>query len=217
MRLRRIFGPAAMCLALVLAAVSGAEADSGSLTLPSVTSSSFVDSMAETAQFFGISEVRLGPAFSNLELIPDYYVIPDTSSINKARLDSVQFDVFFKSPEIFKWILSPRPSIGGVVNLGGYESFVHAGIDYHVPLGPTPFYAEVGGGVGLHTGYLDDAPTGFHNLGCPVLLHWKAGLGVNLTPDTTFTVDWEHMSNVVFRCTPNDGLNDIGFVLGHKF
>jgi hypothetical protein len=201
-----------MALAL---GVGAAAADD--MVPPTVDSSSFVSSIAQTASYFGIDEVRLGPALTNLELLPQRYVIPDVQSFNKARLDGAEFDVLFKSPDVFKWIGSPRPSIGGIVSLDGYESLIHAGIDYHVPLGSTPFYAEVGGGVGVHTGYLDNAPPGFHNLGCPVLLHWKAGLGVNLTDHVTATLDWQHMSNIVFRCNPNEGLNDIGLVLGWKF
>ena len=213
------FGGLARSLAVsAIALVSAANvAMADDMVAPTIDSSSFIASMSQTAAYFGIDEVRIGPAFSNLELIPDYYVVPDTNSFNKARLDSTEFDVLFKSPDIFKWIGSPRPSIGGIVNLQGYESLVHAGIDYHIPIGSSPFYAEVGGGVGIHTGYLDNAPAGYHNLGCPVLLHWKAGLGVNLTDHVTATLDWQHMSNIVFRCHPNDGLNDIGLVIGWKF
>ena len=208
-----------LALSLVAALATAGAAHAVSLTPPSINSGSYADSIARTAQYFGISEVRLGPALTNLELLPTWLFIPDTTSINKARLDGAEFDVLFRTPfpETLKWIGSPRPSIGGVIGLGGYESMIHAGLDWHLPIGETPFYAEAGLGVALHTGYLDNAPAGFHNLGCPVLLHWKAGLGVNLNENTTFTVDWAHISNFVFKCHPNDGLNDIGFTVGHKF
>jgi hypothetical protein len=204
-------------VALGLVTALSAQVAAFEMTPPRVDSGSFVDSIAQTAYYFGIDEVRLGPALSNMELLPNLYVVPDVSSFNKARLDAAQFDIYFRSPEIFRWIGSPRPSIGGIVNFSGHESFVHGGIDYHVPLGTSPFYVEVGGGVGIHNGYLDNAPAGYHDLGCPVLLHWKAGLGANLNADTTLTLDWEHMSNIVFRCHPNQGLNAIGLVIGHKF
>ncbi|MDR3471807.1 MAG: acyloxyacyl hydrolase [Devosia sp.] len=209
----------ALALSVVSLFAQGGLASAYEMTPPTVTSGSYTDSIASMAQYFGISEVRLGPALSNLELVPSSYVVPDTSSFGKARFDAMEFDVYFKTPfpDALRWIGSPRPSIGGDINFGGYESMIHAGLDWHLPLGSTPFYLEVGGGVGLHTGYLDNAPAGFHNLGCPVLLHWKAGAGVNLTDNTTLTLDWSHMSNIVFKCTPNNGLNDVGLTIGWKF
>lgn len=217
MRLLRPIGGLALALSSIF--VSGSPTAAIDLTLPRVTAESYAQSTVNQADYFGISEVRVGAAFSNLELLPDYYVIPDVQSINKARLDSLQFDVLFKTPwpDTLKWIGSPRPSIGGVISLSGHESLIHAGIDWHIPLGSTPFYLEGGGGVGIHNGYLDGAPAGDHNLGCRTLLHWEAGAGWNLNQNVSLTVQWQHMSNVVFRCHPNDGLNDIGLLLGWKF
>lgn len=217
MRFLRFMGGLALGLLSLIGL--GLPAAATDFSLPRVTPGSYAQSVVNEADYFGISEVRLGAAFSNLELLPDYYVIPDVQSFNKARLDSVQFDVLFRTPwpEALKWIGSPRPSIGGVVSLSGHESLIHAGIDWHLPLGSTPFYLEAGGGVGIHNGYLDGAPAGDHNLGCRTLLHWEAGVGWDLSQNVSLTLQWQHMSNVVFRCHPNDGLNDIGVLLGWKF
>jgi lipid A 3-O-deacylase len=217
MRLGRNVATLALSLFALLAQGGFAAADQ--FVPPRVTADSYTDSVAGMAQYFGISEVRIGPALSNLELVPSSYVVPDRSSFSKARFDAIEFDVYFKTPfpDALWWIGSPRPSIGGDINFGGFESMIHAGLDWHVPIGSTPFYLEAGGGVGLHTGYLDNAPAGFHNLGCPVLLHWKAGAGFNLNDNTTVTLDWSHMSNIVFKCSPNNGLNDVGLTVGWKF
>ncbi|MDR3470174.1 MAG: acyloxyacyl hydrolase [Devosia sp.] len=217
MGIQRVFSVLALSAAALL--LPGGPVGAMDFSLPRVDAESYASSIAEEASYFGISEVRLGPAFSNLELLPKLLVIPDSSSLNKARLDSLQFDVLFRPPQLeaWHWIGSPRPSIGGVIGLGGYESLIHAGIDWHIPLGSTPFYLEAGGGVGIHNGYLDHAPPGFHNLGCRTLLHWEAGAGWNLSPNVDVTLQWQHMSNVVFGCDPNDGLNDIGMVVGWKF
>ena len=216
MRIERTLGLVALAAFLPLMAMERANAVDW--TPPSLTSGSFVDSIAETAQYFGVSEVRLGPAITNLELIPDRWV-GDPSSFNKGRLEGVEFDVLFNTPfpETLKWIGSPRPSIGGVVNLGGHESMIHAGLDWHLAIGSTPFHLEGGVGVATHNAYLNDAPPGFHDVGCPILLHWKHGIGVNLNDNTTFTADWAHISGAPFGCNPNQGLNDVGFTVGHKF
>lgn len=187
------------------------------LTLPTVTSGSYLDSITQTAEFFGIEEVRLGPALSSLELNRRFFFEPDYSSFSKARLDSVQGDVIFRSPDILKWIGSPRPTIGGVVNLGGYESLIHVGLDWHWQIADTPLYAEFGLGAGIHNGYLRAAPPGYRNLGCRTLIHWQYGVGANLNDHTTMTIQWQHMSNYIFGCWPNDGINNASVTLGWKF
>jgi len=207
----------------LLAGLMASAAHADALTPPFLTSADYAG-IKEAAQSIGLSEVRVGPALSNLELslyqvLPRIHFFPDPESLNKGRLDSVEFELLWQTPwpDVFKWIGSPRPSVGGLVNLGGYESLVHAGLDWHLPLGPTPFYLEAGVGLGLHTGYLDNAPPGFHNLGCPVLVHYQYGAGVNLTPNVTATLQWQHMSNILFGCGLNQGLNDLGVEIGWKF
>ncbi len=90
-------------------------------TPPHVDSSSFVQSVTEYANAFGIDEVRAGPALSNLEMEVNHWLVPDPESLNKGRLDGFQFDMFFNTPypDMLKWIVSPRPSVGGIINLGG--------------------------------------------------------------------------------------------------
>jgi len=167
---------------------------------------------------FGIDEVRGGATFSELELIPKSIVVLQTSSLNVARLDSAQFDVLFRLPDVdvFRWLGSPRPAIGGVVSLSGHESLVHVGLDWHVPIFSTPFYLEAGIGLGIHNGYYDHAPPGFRNLGCNPLFHWEYGVGANLNEHVTLTAELQHMSSVG-QCNPNEGVNNIGVALGWKF
>ncbi len=172
-------------------------------------------------QSFGLIEVRVGGALSNLELLPYLWFIPDLQSFSKSRTDSIQFDALVNIDA--PWLNlpwgegKPRLSVGGMYNLGGYENLVHLGVDYQFALGDSPFYLEAGAGIGLHDGYVKDGPAGFHKLGCPVLAHWKAGIGWNVTDRVTATIDWQHMSGFVFGCHPNQGLNHIGLVVGYKF
>jgi hypothetical protein len=222
MRLRSVIGAALGALLTLSPALAGdfafvAPQPTGEVLSPTP--------IGDTMRSLGISELRLGPALTNLELDPKVHLVngfhplPDPSSLGKGRLEGAAFEVLFRTPEIgaLAWLGSPRPSLGGVLNLGGHESFVHAGLDWHVPLGATPFYLEGGLGVGTHNGYLDNAPPGFHDLGCRVLLHFKYAAGWNLNDHTTVTLQWQHMSNMVFGCGANQGLNDLGLEVGWKF
>ena len=168
------------------------------------------------AQDLDINEVRIGPAFSNLEL--NAQALPSSGSFSDARLDSLQLDLFFGSPDIdlFRAIGAPRFQLGTEFNFAGHENLVHADLDWHVPVFDTPFYLEAGVGLGIHDGYLDNAPPGDHDLGCRTLIHYSYGAGVNLNDHVTLTAQWQHMSDM-FSCQPNQGLNQLGFVVGWKF
>lgn len=185
---------------------------------PEITSIPFVQSMEAFGDQFGIQEVRLGPALSNLELNPTRMLFePDLSSFLKARLDTIQFDVIMRSPELFAWIGSPRPSLGGVINVMGYESMVHAGLNWQVRLGESPFYTEFGLGLGVHNGYLTGAPVGYRDLGCRVLNEWQYGAGYDVNDKIAVTATWKHVSGFLFGCDPNDGINTFGVTAGWKF
>lgn len=170
------------------------------------------------AQDFGIDEVRGGMAMSGLELMPKYFVIPEVTSFNIGNIDSVQFDILFRSPDVdaFRWIGSPRPSVGTVVNLRGRESVLHAGLDWHVPIGDTPVYLEAGIGLGIHNGALSGAAPPLRNVGCRTLFHWHYGAGVDLSEHVTLTAEWQHLSSVNL-CQPNEGINNFGVTVGWKF
>ena len=210
-------GALALCGMAILATATPAGA-ADLFVPPHIDNSSFVSSITDYAHAFDIDEVRGGVALSNLEMDVNHWLVPDLSSLNKGRLDSVEFEVLFKSPtpDIFRWIGSPRPSVGGLVNLGGYENLIHAGLDWHLPIGSTPFYLEAGIGGGLHTGYANNAPPGFHDTGCPALFHYEYGIGANLSDHVTATLQWQHMSSL-YLCNPNQGLNHLGVEVGWKF
>lgn len=168
-----------------------------------------------------IEEVRIGGTLSDLGLNPLFdsvYVLPDLDTFDIAKLDSLQFDVMFRSPDVgaFYWLGSLRPAIGGVVNLRGRESLLHAGLNWHLPLGET-FYLEAEGGLAIHNGALRGAVPPLRNLGCPVLFHWSYGVGANIDENWTVTANFQHVSNVVFGCIPNEGLNHFGISVGYKF
>lgn len=170
------------------------------------------------AQMYGLSEVRGGPAISGGELIPGFYVIPQIDSFSFSNLESAQFDLYFETPfpELLQYLGSPRPFVGGILSLGGRESSLHAGVQWHIPLGDV-FYAEFAGGAGIHNGALTGATRPLRNLGCQFLFHWSAGVGANVTDNVTVTLQLQHMSNIIYGCSPNDGMNHVGVSVGWKF
>jgi lipid A 3-O-deacylase len=177
-----------------------------------------------TAQTFdagslGIDEIRIGPEISGLELIPNTGVVPQLSSFSLSNIDGFQFDILFRNPapDVFYWIGTPRPTIGGIVSLRGRESLIHSSLTWHIPILDTPFYIETAAGFGIHNGALEGAAPPLRNLGCRMLYHWSAGIGANLDDNWTITAELQHMSNVIANCVPNDGLNHFGITVGYKF
>jgi lipid A 3-O-deacylase len=178
-------------------------------------------SVAGAQEFDIVDEVRFGATISEIglsELSAPVYVLPDLTTFDIANLDSVQFNVLFRSPDLgaFDWLGKLRPEIGGVVNLRGRESLVHAGLNWQLPLGDT-FYLEAEGGLSIHNGALQGAEPPLHNLGCRVLFHWSYGVGANLDERWTVTANLQHVSNIIFGCYPNESLNHFGVSLGYKF
>lgn len=171
-----------------------------------------------SAAWFGLSEIRGGPAISNGELIPGTYVIPQIDSFSFSNLESAQFDFYWKTPfpTVLRWLGSPRPFIGGIVSFTGRESSVHWGWQWHAPIGQI-FYLEGAVGNGIHNGALSGASPPNRNLGCRYLYHWSAGVGANVTERVTVTAQLQHMSNIIAGCTPNDGMNHFGISVGWKF
>jgi hypothetical protein len=171
-----------------------------------------------SAAWLGLDEIRGGPTVSNLELIPGTWVVPQLSSFDFSNLSSAQFDFYWKTPlpNILRWAGSPRPFIGGIIGFNGRESTLHWGWQWHGEIGRI-FYLEGAVGLGVHNGALSGAVPPNRNLGCRMLFHWSAGVGANITERLTLTAELQHMSNVIFNCVPNDGLNHVGVTLGWKF
>lgn len=177
-----------------------------------------LQSMQNLGEMLHIDEVRLGPAFSNLELNAFRMPLePDLLSFKQARLDSAMFEVIMQSPDLFAWIGGARPNFGGVISFSGHESFLHAGLNWQYQFGDSPWFVEAGLGLAVHNGYMSSAPAGYRNLGCPVLAQWQYGVGYDVNDKVTVSATWKHISGVVFNCSPNDGINTFGLTAGWKF
>ncbi len=145
--------------------------------------------------------------------------LPTGPNWDLSRLEDVKFSALFTSPEIdaFTWIGSPRPEVGATLNLGGTrENFVHANLNWQIPVFETPLYLELGFGAAVTDGALSGAAAPNRNFGCALNFYDAAGIGANVSENVTLTVRYEHISNLDL-CPPNQGLSNLGVMLGVKF
>lgn len=118
----------------------------------------------------------------------------------------------------------PRLQFGGAVNLAGRTSFAYAGIAMTLPITKRIFFEPFVGGA-VHNGSLTPTPT-LAGLGCPLLFHVGASVGVSITEHWTALGTFEHLSNgkeMGIDCgtnqTPgtNQGLDNWGISLDYAF
>ncbi|WP_143145781.1 acyloxyacyl hydrolase [Devosia enhydra] len=166
-------------------------------------------------QDFGLSEIRVGPMFHGLEATSESLLNP----FETGQLEDVSFEILWRTPDIdaLYWLGSPRPAVGGTLNLKGREQMVHAGLNWHLPIFDTPFWVEGGLGLAAISGYTHDAPPGYRNLGCHVTGYFQGSIGADIGDDWTAMLTVEHSSHA-WLCNPeNSGLNSLGVRIGYKF
>jgi len=144
--------------------------------------------------------------------------LPTGNNWDFARFEDIKFAALFASPDIeaFHWIGSPRIEVGTTLNLQGRENLIHANLNWQIGLFDTPLYLEVGFGAALTDGALDGAARPARNMGCPLNFYDAFGIGAHINETTTVTLRYEHISNLEI-CSPNDGLSNVGVMVGVKF
>lgn len=167
------------------------------------------------AQGLVLDELRVGGFFHNAY----QGFLPTSPNWTLNTLSDIKFSALFASPEIdaFAWIGSPRPEIGATLNLSGFsESIVHANLNWQIPVFDTPLYLEVGLGAAVTNGALTGAAAPARNMGCSVGFYDAVGIGANLADNVSLTLRYEHVSNLEI-CSPNEGLSNLGLMLGVRF
>ena len=166
------------------------------------------------AQDFGLEELRAGVFYHSA------YggFLPTGPNWDLSRLEDVKFAALFASPDIaaFEWIGSPRPEIGATLSLAGRENLVHANLNWQIPVFDTPLYLELGFGAAVTDGALTGATRPARNFGCSFNFYEAAGIGAHVSDNVTLTLRYEHMSNLEI-CQPNDGLSNLGLMIGFSF
>lgn len=166
------------------------------------------------AQDFGLDEFRAGVFYHSA------YggFLPTGDNWDLSRIEDVKFSVLFTSPDIdvFRWIGSPRPEIGTTLNLNGRENLIHANLNWQIPVFETPLYLELGLGAALTDGALNGVAAPARNFGCALNFYDAFGVGAHVSDNVTVTLRYEHISNLEM-CSPNDGLSNLGVMVGVKF
>ncbi len=152
-----------------------------------------------------LSEVRVGA------LAHDF----GPFSHNKEKGAAANVELLFKSPELFKYIWSPRPHVGLDITTNGTTNDVYFGLSYE-----WEFWRYMFGGFSLggayHDGYSTNAPEGRKELGCKLLFRESLELGVRFAERHSVSAFLDHISNAKI-CSTNEGLENAGVRYGYKF
>jgi hypothetical protein len=163
-----------------------------------------------------LTELRVGASFEGVQLNEDILFLPGVVPLD--RLEKLSVEAIFGGVDlnVLNLVGSFRPAAGGTLALTGGDSWLWAGVNYHVEmLEPLWFELTLGGTV--HNGLLDNPPPGKLAYGCRGLAYISGAFGVNLTENLTASVNLEHGSHARLCNGPNPGFNTVGFKLGYKF
>lgn len=197
----RAFG-VAVFLALALVAGLAAPAHAESRGLPQV----ITDNQGL------ISELRLGFLWHDLDekgrRVEDGYDLNAEILFARPQLDI--------DNRFVRFLLTPRPHLGGSFHTGGDTSQVYAGFSWDIYLfGPVFFEASLGGVV--HTGQTTGISATRHSYGCRVMFRESLSLGVDVTPQMRVMAMVDHISHAGLCGSRNPGLTNAGVRLGYLF
>ncbi len=158
--------------------------------------------------FPALDEVRFGIYATNLDGADN---IDGDIAVNGELLFG-RFRPDYSDP-VRQFLLNPRPHVGFSINPEGEVSQLYAGLtwDYHLT---DRLFVEGHFGGAVHDGPTDKNNT--DSLGCPLLFHESAGVGVELTERLRVIATVEHSSNAGL-CSENQGLTNAGVRLGYRW
>jgi lipid A 3-O-deacylase len=134
----------------------------------------------------------------------------------------VNAELLFTSPDLFRYIGSPRPHIGADINTSGNTSDGYFGLTWGIMLIQNLFGAGDGifanGSLGgaIHDGHLDRAPPDRKRLGSRILFRESLELGYQVNPVVSVSAILDHISNA--NLAPrNAGITSAGARIGFRF
>jgi lipid A 3-O-deacylase len=134
----------------------------------------------------------------------------------------VNVEVLFTSPDLLRYIGSPRPHIGADINTSGNTSDGYFGLTWGIMLIQNLFGAGDGifanGSLGgaVHDGHLDTAPPDRKRLGSRILFRESLELGYQVNPVVSVSAILDHISNA--NLAPrNAGITSAGARIGFRF
>ena len=195
-------------------------------------------SFSATPAMAQVSEVRIGIS----EFDERTLKIPLSAQRASENSAAVNFEILFGTPKHLKWALSPKPYVGGTLNLEGKTSFGGTGLLWRQRVNEK-FYCDFAFGLVVHTGTKDirlgrpiseaewvngqgQARVDLFNgrfdseikFGSRVLFREQIALGYSIGDDWSGELFLEHLSNAMLLSSQrNDGANNLGFRAVRKF
>ena len=163
-----------------------------------------------------LTELRVGVTFAGVELNEDVLFLPAT--IDPAKMQNLTLEALYGGVDldVFNVPGDIRPVVGASLSLNNLDSWVWAGINYHLEIIKPLFFEFTLGGV-VHNGYLENPPPGRDAYGCRGLVYLSGGFGLDLNEQSTVTVMLDHGSHGKACGPTNPGFNAISLKYGHKF
>ena len=134
----------------------------------------------------------------------------------------VNLELLFNSPDLLRYIGSPRPHIGGDISTSGNTSYGYFGLTWGIMLIQNLFgngdgiFANGSLGGALHNGYLNSAPPDRKKLGSSLLFRESLELGYQINPVVSVSAILDHISNANLA-THNAGITNAGARIGFRF
>lgn len=134
----------------------------------------------------------------------------------------VNVELLFTSPDLLRYIGSPRPHIGADINTSGNTSDGYFGLTWGIMLIQNLFgvgdgiFANGSLGGAVHDGHLLTAPPDRKRLGSRVLFRESLELGYQVNPVVSVSAILDHISNA--NLAPrNAGITSAGARIGFRF
>lgn len=140
---------------------------------------------------------------------------------NKEKGAGLIGEVLFGSPDALAFLARPRPHVGfSLATAEDATSYAYAGLAWEQDLGRR-FFVGAAAGFAIHDGETDlepGAPVEPRSayLGCRLVARLAGDVGYRLNERVSVSAHLSHLSNAGL-CSPNEGLDALGFRLGYRF
>ena len=134
----------------------------------------------------------------------------------------INVEALFASPDLFRYIGSPRPHIGADINTSGNTSNGYFGLTWGIMLIQNLFgvgdgiFANGSLGGAVHDGHLNSAPPDRKKLGSRILFRESLELGYQINPTVSVSAILDHISNANLA-SHNAGITSAGARIGFRF
>jgi len=162
---------------------------------------------AAKAQMGILDEVKLGVLDHDAPIGADH----------RERGADINAEALFVSPGFLAPVWAPRPDVGVNINSLGKTSYAYAGLTWAANFSPVCF-ADLSVGGAIHDGpdTVSINTRDHKGLGTRVLFHESVEVGYRFTPQWSFAVFLDHVSNAGLG-SQNPGITNVGGRVGYKF